>query len=329
MTSFALGVIEDLRSRTLWPVALLLLVALVAVPIVLLEPAKDVPPPPPRAATSASPVGSGLPSPEEALQGAGKPLASLAVLNRSSDLASFDVKNPFKPLEALDDLVSDGTLALGAQAAAATGLGTSSDGGGGSTHESGSTGGGGQTGGGPSDSGGTPDGGGARAPSPEPSPEPTPTDPVEPERRLTYAADVTFDGLGPARRYRNLPRLSMLPSQESPLLVFLGIGASGNNAVFLVDSTLQAVNGEGACKPSPTECATLSIEPGEEQTFIDEQDRTYLLRIEQIRELPVSEVAEREGARGSARAGAAVGGGRPMRVFLPPLIDLIVIGGQR
>jgi len=139
--------------------------------------------------------------------------------------------------------------------------------------------------------------------------------------------DLTFDGPESApRSYRNLPRLSMLPNSGSPLLVFLGVGAEANNAVFLVDSTLQAVGGDATCLPSPEECATLSIEPGEQQTFVDEQDRRYFLAIDQIREVPVRSAS----SSSPARARVAVGNRAPVRRFvLPDLVDLLVTGGQR
>ncbi|HWM37864.1 MAG TPA: hypothetical protein VNS49_12200, partial [Streptomyces sp.] len=172
------------------------------------------------------------------------------------------------------------------------------------------------------------DGGGGGAPAPDGSPAPPPSgDPGGSEQRLTYAVDLTFDGPSSAeRRYRNLPRLSMLPSQNTPLLVFLGVGASGNGAVFLVDSTLSAAEGEGLCSPSSEDCATVSLEPGEQQAFLDDQGRRYFIRVDQIRERPV----EGSSAQAGARAGTATGNSRTIRRFLPPVItDVLVRSGQR
>ena len=42
-----------------------------------------------------------------------------------------------------------------------------------------------------------------------------------------------------------MTRLGMLPSESNPLLLFLGVDSGGDNAVFLVDSTLSA-SGEGS-----------------------------------------------------------------------------------
>ena len=312
MTPLALGIWEDLREKRLWPVAVLLVVALLAVPVMLRKPAEEIP-----AAvvgdTAAATTAEGLPSPEAVLEGGGKPLVTLAVLRSPSDLERFDVKNPFKPLRELDGQPEGET-------AAGTGEVSSSDGG------IVDGGGGGDTGGGGIVDGGggilAPDGGGDTAPAP--------TDPGAGggDQRLTYSADVTFDGpTTPERRYRNLPRLSMLPSTSNPRLVYLGVNGIGNGAVFLVDSTLQAAEGEGTCTPSGDDCATISLEPGEQRYFTDDQNRRYFLRVDQIRVRPI--VSSSSTASG-ARAGGARARGRSIRRFLPPVItDVLVRGGQR
>ena len=137
---------------------------------------------------------------------------------------------------------------------------------------------------------------------------------------------MTFDGpTAPERRFRNLPRLSMLPSEKNPRLIYLGVNDSGNGAVFLVDSTLQAAAGEGTCTPAGDDCATISLEPGEQRSFVDDQNRAYSLRVDQIRVRPV-------GSSSSTSSGAlgAKAGSRQVRRFLPPVItDVLVRGGQR
>lgn len=304
MTPLALGIWEDLREKRLWPVAVLLVVALLVVPVMLRKPAEEIP-----AAvvgdTAVATTADGLPSPEAVLEGGGKPLVTLAVLRAPSDLERFDVKNPFKPLRELDGQPAGET-------AAGSGESSSSDGG------IVDLGGGGDTGG-----GGIPAPGGG-------DPAPAPTDPGDGggDQRLTFSADVTFDGpTAPERRYRNLPRLSMLPSTSNPRLVYLGVNGSGNGAVFLVDSTLQAAEGEGTCTPSGDDCATISLEPGEQRYFTDDQNRRYFLRVDQIRVRPIGSSSS---TASGARAGGARARGRSIRRFLPPVItDVLVRGGQR
>jgi len=320
----AQGVIADLRTRGLLPVAILLAVALVAVPTFLSRS------PEPVAVEAAAPIDpvdtGGLPGPAEAL--GERPLVTLASLDSSSDLKSFSARDPFQPLRTLNALGSDPAATTTTSNLVDTGAAVAaSDTTGGSSPDAGF---GGAVGGDPSPGGDTggDTGGGTGDPAPSPAPRPTP-DPA-PERRFTYAVDLTFDGPESApRTYRNLPRISMLPNEASPLLIFLGVGANVNNVVFLVDSTLRASSeGEGTCSPSPEDCATVSIEPGEQQVFLDDSDRRYVLQIDQIREVPLVDASQALEDRGADSAKAAIG--EPVRRFLPQLLtELLVIGGQQ
>jgi hypothetical protein len=67
-----------------------------------------------------------------------------------------------------------------------------------------------------------------------------------------------------------LPRLKALPSASDPLLVYLGPGAGGKSAVFMIDDALEP-QGDGVCKPSPANCETLHMRAGE-TTFLDVLD---------------------------------------------------------
>jgi hypothetical protein len=139
-----------------------------------------------------------------------------------------------------------------------------------------------------------------------------------------YVLDVTFVANGRKRQIKGMEKLDILPSEASPLLVFLGVSSGGDNAVFLVDSTLQAA-GEGKCKPSASECAFLHLGAGSEHEFMTEEGDSYTLRIDQIRKVKVDTSA------GSSRkvskrktAKAAVGVPSISRRFaLPVLPDLV------
>ena len=98
----------------------------------------------------------------------------------------------------------------------------------------------------------------------------------------------------------------------------MGVTAKGGNAVFLVDSTLEAA-GEGRCKPSPSECAFAYIGAGAEYVFSEEDGDTYTVKIDEIRKVKVGTSAK--SAKG-AKARASVG---PQRRFVLPLLaDLVV-----
>jgi hypothetical protein len=116
----------------------------------------------------------------------------------------------------------------------------------------------------------------------------------------------------------------MLPNDASPLLIFMGVTAKGADAVFLVDSTLEAA-GEGRCKPSEAECAFAYIGAGSEYVFTEEDGDTYTIKIDEIRKVKVGASAK-SSAKG-AKAHASVG---PNRRFVPPILaDLVVVASDR
>ena len=92
----------------------------------------------------------------------------------------------------------------------------------------------------------------------------------------------------------------MLPSASNPLLLFLGVTANGDHAVFLVDSSLKAV-GEGKCTPSRDQCANVYIGAGAEEEFTDADGESYTLRVDEIRKVTVASQAK---AAKAARARA-------------------------
>lgn len=333
MKPFLLGVIADLRSQRLLPVAILLVAALVAVPVLLGR--APEPAPPVASAPVVETTPDGLPSPDAALTG--DPLVTMASLEGSSDLDSFDTRNPFKPLKSLDQVEAGRGLDGGSSdlADAGSGLGGGTD-----LASSGDSGDSGEPS--PGSGGGSPP---SPEPDPSPSPSPSPTPDLMPQpdldpdlvpqpdldpdldpdpQRLTYAIDVSFAGPESSRRVRALPRLAMLPHASVPLLIFLGVSAGGDEAMFLVDSKLHAGDGEGMCRPSPERCATVGLEPGERQAFVDDEGRGYVLQLDQIRAVSVEQAIR---SRRSADARAAGAGAEPSpQRFLPVLVDALIGG---
>jgi hypothetical protein len=312
MKAMAMGVIQDLRDRRLLPVAIVLVAALIGVPAFMLKPAADAPAPVAAEPVTSAPGAEGLPTPEQALQAGDKPLVSLAVLDKPSNLASFESKNPFQPLEKLDD----GLAAAGDATAAAAATDDAKTGGGEGAPPDTGSGGGGSSPSIPGAPGGTPV---------------TPTDPQAPsQQKFTYTLDATFDGPNGVRRFRNMPRLRMLPSESSPLLVFLGVDAAGEKAVFLVDSTVTIHEGEGNCSPAKSSCATLSLEPGERQAFSDSEGERYTIQIDQIRERSLASVAKAARvARKRRKVAMTSVGYSPKRRFAPPVLAELLTGVQQ
>jgi hypothetical protein len=302
MKVFFLDLWQDLRAKRLWPVALVLVLALAAVPILLAKPAEDPGPPP--AVNATPPAAKGDEDTAELAQvklDAGEDTAS------GSTLGVFDPSNPFKPpakvIEAGEQ--NAGTDAGPSKQTAPDSAGGSDSGGSGST---GSAGGGSPT---------PPSGGGG---------DPTPPDTGGGTTTTVYkyVVDVTFTANGRTRKIHGLEKLEMLPSEASPLLIAMGVTADGGNAVFLVDSTLQAA-GEGKCKPNGKECAFAYIGPGSEHVFTEEDGDSYTVRVDEIRKVEVKPGAQSADSD-RARANASVGS--PRR-FVPPFIaDLVVVASD-
>src|SRR3954471_13740121 len=177
MTTFFIDLWHDLRERRLWPVAVGLLAAIVAVPAILFKPVSNATPP-----SAAAPKPTGV--------------ATLPVVNvesgpiRGSKLESFKAseKNPFKPMK--DLAAAPGTNGTdGSTGADAT---SSAGGSGGSGGSSSAAGGSGSSGGG-SVSGGSP--GGSSTPSS--SGGSTPSGSSAPSTQwFRYAADFSFGKTG-------------------------------------------------------------------------------------------------------------------------------------
>lgn len=110
----------------------------------------------------------------------------------------------------------------------------------------------------------------ATKPIPAPGSSTAPTTNVAPKHRhagLTptqsyrLALSLTSQG-GNLDAIESLKRLSGLPSDDQPLLVYLGVLEGGHNALFVVQPGT-VVNGPGACTPGPTDCEILSLAPGQ------------------------------------------------------------------
>jgi hypothetical protein len=290
MKIFLLDLWHDLRAKRLAPVAAVLALALVAVPVVLSKPSEE-PAPPPTTARKA-------PDPKDL-----KALASVKLEqtdDRGSSLGVFDPSDPFRPPKKVTKRSKQESDVASSVEGETPSSGTGDTGAGGDTGDTGDTG-GGTTGGGE-----TPSTGGGDAP----------TTTVQ----YRYVVDVTFIANGRKRHIKGMERLDMLPSQDSPLLLFLGVTANAGNAVFLVDSTLEAA-GEGKCKPRASDCAFLYIGAGSEHEFTNEDGDSYTLRINEIRKVKVDGTAAASRSR-SARA--AIGSPTPRRRFLSPLLADVV-----
>jgi hypothetical protein len=58
-------------------------------------------------------------------------------------------------------------------------------------------------------------------------------------------------------------RMTMLPSANRPLAVFLGVAEDGKHAVFQVSTDVDSVQGDGQCAPQPSNCQYLALKAGD------------------------------------------------------------------
>ena len=288
MRDFLKDTIEDLRERRLWPVAVLLVLAILGLPVLMKSHGSEV---------ASQPAAPTTPPPQL------KPLAALAKLDKlpKVSLRSLSSRDPFggRPVPKLTSL-ADAANAVGAKG---TGGEPAGPVGGGST------------------------GAGSAPASPSVGSPSAPTygykAPAVP-RKVVYSfqVDVAFGDPQDLRERRGLKRFAMLPNSSAPLLVFLGVDSTETKAVFLVDASLSQF-GEGHCRDSG--CSFVELGPGNEHSFADPQGRTYLLRVDQFRKVRVrrrahASASRRPRAKASAAEGGFTRGDAPRgRRFLSPL----------
>jgi hypothetical protein len=292
MQNVLMDVWNDLRARRLLPVAAVLLVGLVAAPIVLSKKSDGSTPAPTQ--TTAPTQAQAPKGPDEL---ANVKLGSEPAQGAGSSLSAFGVSNPFSPPKKVLKASAAQT-----QPSETTGqTPTQSSGGTGTTGGTGEG-----TGGGTGGSGGG-----------------------ETTTEFAYVLDVTFWANGHKRTIKGMEKLDVLPSQATPLLIFMGVSGGGGNSVLLVDATLETT-GEGKCKPSRGDCAFLYLGAGSEQEFTNEDGDSYRLRVDQIRKVKVGDESSDSSAAASSKksksASAAVEKSTDRRRFVPPILtDLVEV----
>jgi hypothetical protein len=239
MSSAPTNLWRQFVQRRLWPVAILLVAALAAVPLAL---SKD--PAPPAPAPPAPVTDSG--SPDEL---AAQPIVapSEARISRRKVLGAS--KNPFgvAKQETAPTNQSDPPVVNVEQT--------------------------GQDGGDSPTGGSAPSTGTGSTPPTTVAPAPTtPAEPTPPPKKYAHQElTVRFGGADDVGR-QSVKRLQALPSEELPVLIYMGVLKDGKTAVFLVDDGVEPV-GDGECHPTPEQCETVRLRVGETE-FFDVKDET-------------------------------------------------------
>jgi hypothetical protein len=279
----------DLQERRLWPVALGLLVALVAVPTVLSKPAKESssaePPPTDSAALQGKRAGSILTETQ--------PVVSLSQGYRKGfrrAVRRLPRKDPF--IQQAKPKKPKGDDAGGPSSAGAAGGGAGAPADAGTITAPPGTSGGGLTG----------------------------TDP-EPESEVVlfeYTAAVSFGEVGDTKN-STLSRLDALPSDTDPVIVFMGVLTDAETVVFLLSDEAVA-RGDGECRPDATNCQFVHMKKGDIElidvpgTDGDPTAITYQLELRAVRVEKVKSSASSSSKDGnSSRAQSSASSRRARR----------------
>jgi hypothetical protein len=253
------SVVDQLVRRRLWPVAVVLLAGLVAVPVLML---KGASPASSALAPAPAPAPAATAQVDPKLTSAPTPAIVPAATGGNDRLLVGRAKNPFRAADA------SGAAERPAGTAAPTpGAGTSTPlpgtpvgsgaAGGTSTSRTGST--------TPSDSGSTGTGPTSVPPAaPEPpattTPTPLTTHVIGVGPYVSYMVDLRFGRAGAGRKIVNPARLSPLGSPTTPVALFYGVFNRGRSAGFLL--SLSATAPPSACGGQVTGCSLIRVRPG-------------------------------------------------------------------
>jgi hypothetical protein len=239
------NMLKELVDRKLWPIALVLVIALVAVPVLLTKKAPtDIVTPP----SGPLPYSSG------------STLPAISVKNAPANSnLSGKGRNPFTPQHVA---TTSTTATVASVTAPSTGTTTTTSTGTTGISSAGTSGGSGTTSSGSSSSSGgrpapapTP-----TAPAPAPAPKPAPTGLTSTQAYHVSLAITTANG--GVNTIDPLERLSILPSKQRPMLVELGVVQGGHSVVFVVEPGT-VVSGAGTCTPGPIDCEILTLNAGQ------------------------------------------------------------------
>ncbi|MBK5219629.1 MAG: hypothetical protein JJE35_07575 [Thermoleophilia bacterium] len=231
--AFLQDVYYDLKDRHLLPVAAILLVAIVAVPIAVASSGSETETPSERGESGAT-MSTGGEEPDTLVAE-----STPGLRDYRRRLNHQQATDPFKEKYADSEQPSEGSGEGGSETAAG-GIPSS-------TESPGST----------------------TFPPSEPSDEGNST-----PGKLTYysyAIDVRISGGSEGKKAtvrKNLPELTMLPSRETPAIVYMGSTRDGKKAVMTVSSDVQAIFGDAKCVLGSETCQLLAMEPGLPQTFV-------------------------------------------------------------
>jgi hypothetical protein len=245
------GLLRDLVERKLWPIAVLLLAAAIAVPVYL-------------GRSSSDEVEAPLPVTGQHADTGKTSKAAVSIEDPATDnTRPGGVRNPFKQLHVPKKATTSNTPAPDASADQPSGSSGGSGGSDGSEPPLS-----------PGGTGGSGDGGTSK-------PKPSSGDPLD-----VYHLSLRFGRAESSqlKTYHDVARLSPLPTADNPFFVYTGVLKDGKTAVFLLSSDATAT-GDGHCRPSPKSCQTIEVKEGDTEFFdltVGGQDVQYQLDVVRV-----------------------------------------------
>lgn len=279
--TFFIDLWADLRERRLWPVAVGLVAAIAAIPLVLFKPASGAPAP-------VAPIVSATPQ-------MGSVLPTVSVSTAPTDgsrLETFKQKNPFKPMA---DLKKAQTTGSPAAATAAKAVPASS---GGST-SSAST----------SSTGGTsPSSGSSGATGTPGSSTPSVTQHTT-TTSWTYTATFQFGTPDKMKTKKDVKPFTLLPDENAPVIVFAS--ADADQAVFYIQNQSFLPEGEGKCDKTSGACHFVTLttnDASNEEAFVSSDGTEYDIKLLSIDRKTVDPSAKGASATPKSGKGKTVSG---------------------
>jgi hypothetical protein len=224
------NLITELREKRLWPVAVALILALIAVPVVLSSSGGTV-----AAAPAPAAIGSAA--------APAVPAVSVTTTPSNARLTGPE-RNPFaQQVKPSSDTAGAGT----GTAPTSSGAPTSSSVGSSAKSTPVST----------------------TTPASKPATT-TPTTPVAAQpavKYLYFEVDLVYDRTGAVPQTRdNIARLTPLPRASNPMIVYLGVEKDKRTALFLVSQNVRPT-GKGKCLPTRSDCQFLALKAGQADLF--------------------------------------------------------------
>jgi hypothetical protein len=260
MSTFFLDLWHDLREKRLWPVAVGLLAAAIAIPAVMLKPAST--------GTVATPVVTKPAQPDA--------LPAVEVddsATHNSRLGTFSQRDPFKPMADLEKADStSSTTSAGSTQTSTTGTSAKT------TTSTTTTSSPGNSGGGSPFTTGTPNS------SSTPSSDTTTT--TTPVKWFRYTADISFGEPGDLKTLEGVKDFTLLPDDKTAAVVFMGVSNDAKSAIFFIADPAFTPSGEGECNDKQ-DCrfVKLSVDDKKDQETFTSLDGSvvYKLKLLQLK----------------------------------------------